>query len=510
LFDHALNSKKTRICKTSNKYINDTSKAMAMKKDLILIYSVQKEVTLLGGVMALLDWDEKTHMPARGIEARSEQMKMISDLMHQKMVSDELYSSLKTLRKEKLSLKDSIVVRELYKDVTKIRRLPREFVQLLTKETVLASQVWEKAKKKNDFSLFKPQLAKMVALMRKEAKYLHPNLKPYDGLLDENEEGMTSERLTKLFEPLKSELILLLNKIKASPEYKKQKEITVKMPIDEQKELILAMQSKMGVTSDVAQLDKSTHPFMTRISEHDVRMTTRYKKPLDAFLSSVHEGGHALYELNLPTQYTNTVIHSVPSTGIHESQSRIWENNIARSFAFWKGQKGFPTNLFRSANMVHPSFIRTESDEVTYCLHIILRYEIERDLINGTLSVDDAKAEWNKKFFTMFGIMPKSDNDGILQDTHWAIGAYGYFPCYAIGSIYASQLYMQMRKELPMDKLVAHQDFAPISKWLKEKVHSKGRTMLADEIIKKACGKGLDPEVFVKYLNEKYSKIYSI
>jgi carboxypeptidase Taq len=160
--------------------------------------------------------------------------------------------------------------------------------------------------------------------------------------------------------------------------------------------------------------------------------------------------------------------------------------------------------------MVRPSFIRTESDEITYCLHIILRYEIERDLINGTLSVDDAKAEWNRKFFTMFGIMPKTDNDGILQDTHWAIGAYGYFPCYAIGSIYASQLYMQMRKELALDKLVSNQDFAPIAKWLREKVHSKGRTLLADEIIKKACGKGLEPSVFVKYLNEKYSKIYSI
>lgn len=489
-----------------------------MKKELEYIYAVQKEVVHLRWLMELLDWDEKVCMPAKGIEGRAEQTKIISDMIYMRMTSDQLWNALEKALKNKLSRKDSIVVKELHKQVSKIRRLPRKFVQELTMHCVRASGEWQKARKKDDFSMFKPALKKMVELKRKEARYLDPKAKcPYDALLDDYEEGMTTEKLTEFFDGLRKGLVPLLNKIKSSRRYRDQKKLQARMSQAEQERVLRDMISRMGLTPERTRLDVSAHPFTISAGPDDVRITTRYPDFKGSFWAGVHEAGHALYELNLPKGFRDTVIYFAPSFGIHESQSLFWEKQIISSPWFWKGY--FPKirklvnvkllDFYRAMNQVRPSFIRVEADEVTYCLHIILRFEIERDLINGKISVDAAEKEWNRKFKEMFGISVKRDNDGILQDMHWSMGAIGYFPSYAIGMVYASQLMKQMSKEMRgVEKKIEKLDFAPIAAWLKKNVHSKGKTMLADDIIKKVCGSGLDHNVFVDYLTKKYSKIY--
>ncbi|MBU0667043.1 MAG: carboxypeptidase M32 [Nanoarchaeota archaeon] len=490
-----------------------------MKEALKLIQEIQKEVFLLHGVIALLDWDEKTYMPKKGIGSRSEQVSIINSLAHKKIVSNELFKTLKKLSKKKLSKKDSIIVKRLLKDVIDARKLPQKFVEELSKESIITSGIWQKARKENDFEIFKLALKKMINLKRKQAKYINPKAEAYDVLIDNHEEGMTAKKLTEIFTPLKKELIKILKDIKKTKQYKAQKHHHIKISEEEQKNLVKLFVEKMSVSWDVLSLDASAHPFTTRISEYDVRITTRFPDLMDAFFSTVHEAGHALYELNLPKEYAPTVIYEAPSMGIHESQSRFWENMICRNKVFWKGyfktfnktakQKVTSEEFYNWINLVRPSYIRVDADEVTYCLHIILRFEIERDLINGKLSVDNARDEWNKKFKEMFGITPKSDNQGILQDIHWSMGAFGYFPSYAIGTIYSSQIRAKLKQEIKdFDSLVERQEFKKIILWLEKNIHSKGRTMLADEIIKKSTGKGLDPESYIKYLKDKYSKIY--
>ncbi len=489
-----------------------------MKKELDYIYAVQKEVVALRGLIELLDWDEKVNMPAKGIEGRAEQTKIISDTVYTRMTSDQLWKALEMLRKKKLSRKDSVVVKELHKQVRKIRRLPRKFVQELTHHSVMSSGIWQKARKKDDFSVFKPALKKMIELKRKEARYLDPKAKcPYDALLDDYEEGMTTEKLTEFFDGLRKGLVPLLNKIKSTPRYKKQKKLKVRMGQAEQERMLRDMLGRIGLPPDRMRLDTSAHPFTISAGPDDVRITTRYPDFKGSFWAGVHEAGHALFELNLPKSFRDTVIYFAPSFGMHESQSLFWEKQIISSPWFWKGY--FPTirkhvrmgllDFYRAANQVRPSFIRVEADEVTYCLHIILRFEIERDLVNGKLSVDKAEKEWNRKFSEMFGIAVKKDNDGILQDMHWSMGAIGYFPSYAIGMVYASQLMKQMSKDMrEVERKIEKLDLAPIAAWLKKNVHSKGKTMLADDLVKKVCGSGLDHKVFVSYLTKKYSKIY--
>lgn len=489
-----------------------------MKKELEYIYSVQKEIVALRGLMELLDWDEKVCMPAKGIGARAEQTKIISDIMYMRMTSDQLWKALEKARKQKLPRKDAIVVKELHKQVKKIKRLPRSLVQEITHHSVMASGKWQEARKKDDFKVFKPALKKMVELKRREAKYLDPKAKcPYDALLDDYEEGMTTEKLTEFFDGLKKGLVPLLKKIKSTEAYRKQKKPKIRMSQAEQQRVLQDMLDMMGLEHDRTRLDRSAHPFTISAGPDDVRITTRYIGFRESFWAGVHEAGHALYELNLPKQFKDTVIHSAPSFGMHESQSLFWEKQVISGKSFWKAY--FPTikkhtsmtpdRFYKAMNQVRPSFVRVEADEVTYCLHIILRFEIERDLVNGKLSVDKAEAEWNRRFKEMLGLTVRKDNDGILQDMHWSMGAIGYFPSYAIGMVYASQLMKQMSKEMRgAEKKIENLEFARIADWLRKNVHSRGKTMLAEDIIRKVCGSGLDHKVFIDYLTRKYSKIY--
>lgn len=497
---------------------------MGKEEDLRLVDNYQKELNLFGGIGSLLNWDLEVYMPNNGSKERSEQIALLSKLSHEKVTSDNFFNALKRLRKEDLSENESLMVERLYKDVLKDRKLPSDFVEEFSRVSSLAFDAWKEAKKKNDFNIFKPHLEKIVELNRKKAKYIGLEGHPYNGLMDDFEEGMTVEKLKPKFEELKKGILELLGKIKSSEAYKSQKKEVFEdkdFPREKQLDLAKDVMERIGLTGDFSRLDIAEHPFTTKPSYDDVRLTTNVREsPMFSFMSTIHEAGHGLYEANLPEEFRNTSLGETPSLGIHESQSRFWEIMLAKSQSFWEFYFGkFRENFgfdnfdkfFNEINMIEPSLIRIESDEVHYCLHIILRFEIELGLIEGSIEVKDLPEVWNNKMKELIGVVPESDSKGVLQDVHWAHGAFGYFPTYALGTVYSSQLYNSLKREMPeIDKDVEKGDYSRIRDWLKKNVHQKGRKYLADEIIEQVCGSGLNPQEFLKHLEDKYSKIYGL
>ena len=495
-----------------------------MNNDLELINNYQKEMTLLNQSIALLEWDQLTYMPSKGVGSRSEQISLLSNLIHKKMISNELFTSLNALKKQKLSNKNGLMVKKLYKEVSKSRKLPEEYIKELSKITSLAYNAWELARKENRFKKFQPYLEKIVKLKKQECKYINEPGHEYNSLLDQYEEGMTVERLKPIFFKLEKNLIDLLNKIKESGNYRKQKKSMLKQhfSIEKQRKLCDDVAKRMGLLGFFSRLDLTTHPFSEKIGVDDVRMVTGFREsPLFSFESTMHEAGHALYELNLPEEDAYNILGKVPSLGIHESQARFWENMIGKNKLFWKfyfpifkkefNLKGDFNQWFKEINYVKPSLVRIESDELTYCLHIILRFELELGLIEGSIKVSDLPKLWSKKMKELLGIVPRNDKDGVLQDVHWSGGSFGYFPTYAIGTIYSSQLYKQLLKERPLvEEKIRKGNFNEIILWLDKKIYKVGNKSTADEIIKKACREGLNPKVFTDYLIKKYSELYEI
>jgi carboxypeptidase Taq len=387
--------------------------------------------------------------------------------------------------------------------------------------------VWQEAREKDKFLLFAPHLEKIVELEKEYCRFIDLPGPAYNSLLDEYEEGMTVETLKKEFAYLKPQITEILEKITSSDVYGRQQAFDMKFDVEKQKRICDFVVKKMNLPKRRSRLDVSTHPFTTSMGDDDVRITTNYerKNPLFSFFSTVHEAGHALYELGLPRdEFKDTVISDAPSLGLHESQSRFWENMIARNKHFWnyfysEFQKIAPEKLkdmdietwYRYVNQVRPSFIRVEADELTYCLHVILRFEIELALMEEKISVSELPQVWNEKMHDLLGITPNNDKEGVLQDMHWSGGSFGYFPTYAIGTIYASQLFKQLSKEkTDIYEQIEQGNFKNILTWLREHIHRYGRLMTADEIIKKTCGDGLNSKVFVSYLKDKYYPLYDV
>jgi len=500
-----------------------------MKDSLEFIYKQQKELANFGGISALLGWDQMTYMPPKGIDERAEQLSLISRFAHERVISDEFYGHITKLSAmvDRLPEKDRVVVTKLKEDVEKARKVPAEFVEKMARTTTRAYAVWQEAKEKNTFSTFAPHLEKIIELERQYCDFIKLPGHPYNSLLDDYEEGMTVQKLQHEFQVLKPKLVEILENITTSNIHQKQRPLTLDLDIDTQQKLCRLVLQQMNLPSDRSRLDVSTHPFTTTLSDDDVRITTNYehKGLLSSFFSTVHETGHALYELGLPKgEYKDTVISDAPSLGIHESQSRFWENMIARSMSFWAYsapvfQKTVPDKCngmsaetwYRAVNHVRPSFIRVEADELTYCLHVILRFELELALIDGTIAVAELPCCWNEKMTQLLGITPKTDTEGVLQDMHWSTGEFGYFPTYAIGTIYASQLFKKITQELPsLYEEITRGNFSIVTDWLHEHVYKYGRLMTADEIVEKTCGEGLNSNVFVTYLKEKYYPLYEV
>jgi carboxypeptidase Taq len=496
---------------------------MGIKEDLELVKKFQKEIHLLGQAYALLKWDQQTYMPKKASVSRAEQLSLLDSIIHEKKTSEEFFQAVKRLQKEDLGENDKIMIKHLYKDLSKAHKLPKDFIEELSRATALGFDAWIDSKEKKDFEIFRPFLEKIVSLKQKETALIAIGDHPCDSLLDSYEEGMTVKELKEKFEKLKIGILKILRKIKNSEKYKNQKIILRNKSFSHDKQISLAKEvsKKIGLHSDFSRIDFAEHPYTLTIGENDIRITTNIREnPLFSFESTIHESGHGLYEKNLPEEHKYTVLKDSPSYGIHESQSRFWEIMIGRSKDFWdyyfkKFNEFFDIKDFNQwffeINHIRPGKIRIESDELHYHLHIILRFEIELGLIEGTLDVSELPKVWNKKMEEYFGIAPEHDSEGVLQDVHWSQGSFGYFPSYALGTIYAFQLFNVLKNKFPeISEDMKNGDYSKIKDWLKENVHIHGKKFLAEELIKKICGKGLDVDSYLDYLDKKYSEIYNL
>lgn len=476
----------------------------------------------------LLEWDQETYMPSQGIELRAEQNKLINELIHKiktgnkfaKLLSELIDMEQGTILANDLSFEQKAALKELRRDFLHEKKLNISFIKKFTEATTTGLDVWKKAKSQDSFKTFLPYLNKIVTLTRKKADLLGYKDHPYNALLDLFEPEITVAKIDGIFNPLKKQLVSLLQKIQS-----KQKKIDPSLlkghfPIDKQKALSHEVIDDMGLTKANYNLSETAHPFCLSLSPADIRMTTHFYEDdfTNAFFATVHECGHALYEHNLPLEHFGTPLAEPASFGIHESQSRIWETFIGQSKPFWhhyfpKLQKYFPDayskasleSFYDAINEVKPSFIRIFADEVTYNLHIIIRYELEKDLLQGTLAVKDLPEAWNSKMQNYLGITPKNFKEGCLQDIHWSLGLFGYFPSYTLGNLYAGALHFHLNKTYPdFHKRISSGDLKFITAYLKDKIHKHGRCYPPLELIEKATDSKFSPEPYLSYLELKY------
>ncbi len=487
------------------------------------------ELANIGGASAVLGWDQQVYMPHKGNLARGMQMSTLSGIAHERFTSKEMGNLINKLREDanyqKLDENDKAIVDIINHDYERATKLPQDFVIEVTQASSNAFVAWEEARAKSNFDEFKPHLEKMVDISRKMADLFGYDKSPYDALLEEYERGMTVEELNPLFADLKDQIVPFLESIQNSNVKTNSEIIHRHYPADKQWEFTIELLRTMGYDFDSGRQDKSTHPFTTSFHPNDVRVTTRIDENYlsDGVSSTIHEGGHALYEQGLPAEYYGTPICSADSLGIHESQSRLWENMVGRSTNFWRYyyhrlQKYFPDALkgismkefLLSFNHVEPGFIRVDADEVTYNLHILLRYEIERDAVEGKINVSDMKDLWNSKMKEYLGLTPKNDKEGILQDVHWS-SPMGYFPTYTLGNLYSAQLYHKVLEENPdMEKEFEQGNFSTLLRWLREKVHRHGSKYTPKELIKRATGEEPTADYFVNHIYDRYGEIYEI
>ncbi|WP_281862744.1 carboxypeptidase M32 [Planomicrobium okeanokoites] len=488
-----------------------------------------KKLKAYNEAVSLLYWDLRTGAPKKGVDLRSETIGVISSDIFIMSTSDEFGELITSLEAKKEEL-DPVMLRsveEARKQYDLSKKIPadeyKEFVILQSK----AESVWETAKDTDDFSLFQPYLEKMVATTKKMIGYWgEKNGSAYNTLLDQYEPGMTTEILDEVFGDLRSRIIPLVQKIADSPNKPQTDFLYRQFPKEAQESFSDKILEQLGYDFDAGRLDETVHPFMIGINRQDVRITTKYdeKDFRTAVFGTIHECGHALYEQNIGEELSGTLVETGASMGIHESQSLFFENFVGRSEKFWEKNyemlKMFSPEQFgqvsqeefiRAINESKPSLIRIEADELTYALHIMIRYELEKGLFNGDLEVKDLPQLWNDKYEEYLGVRPSNNSEGVLQDVHWAGASFGYFPSYALGYMYAAQFKNAMLKDLPnYDELLAAGDIAPIRNWLTENVHKHGSMKKPLEILEEATGEGLNAEHLAKYLEEKYSKVYQL
>jgi carboxypeptidase Taq len=418
------------------------------------------------------------------------------------------------------------LLREVWRDYSRAKKLPSDFVIRLSRECSLAQQVWVEAKEHHAFSQFLPNLRTVLSLKREEAEYLGYRDSPYNALLDVYEPGSTIAALRPLFAQVKGRLVPLLKKIQQSSVQIDDAMLFHTFDQAPQLEFGRMVLTAMGYDFERGRLDLSSHPFTTSFHPTDVRVTTRvHEHDLQSCLfSCIHEGGHGLYDQGLDPRYFGTPLGDSVSLGIHESQSRMWENCVGRSRPFWHFfypmlQQTFYHQLraldgeqfYAAINRVKPSLIRVEADELTYNLHVMLRFEIEQDLIEGRTRPEDLPGIWNQKMEEYLGIAPSNDAEGVLQDVHWSLGAFGYFPTYTLGNLYSVQFYEQAKLEIPhLEDEIAAGQLMVLQCWLGQKIHRWGRMFTPDHLAQRVTGRSLDPEPFLSYVEKKYGELYRL
>lgn len=480
----------------------------------------------LASTVAILSWDQETMMPPAGGVWRARQLSTLAALHHEQLTDPAWEELLERLEEEDLDLWGRASLREFRRQYDKARRLPESLVRELAETTSLASQHWVRAREASDFQLFQPWLEKVLHLKRQQAACLQCSNTLYEALLDEYEPGMQEARLEELFRGLQPALSSLLQRIQASPVFDQVPALQGNFPIESQRELGREIMTAMGFDWNAGRLDVSPHPFCTGLTPRDVRITTRYSESdfTNSLFGILHETGHALYEQGLDPEHYGLPACDAISLGIHESQSRLWENQVGRSLPFWT--HWFPRlrqvfagrlegvsleDFLRRINRVRPSLIRVDADEVTYGLHVILRYELEQRMIQGSLEVAELPEAWNQRMEEYLGIVPERDAEGVLQDTHWSQGLIGYFPTYLLGNLYAAQIYACARRSIPdLEGQIRSGEMRSLREWLREQVHRPGKTLTADELIEKISGKPLDTQDLLGYLEDKFRSLYAI
>lgn len=486
-----------------------------------------QKVADISYTISVLSWDQEVNMPINGGAERSRQIATLSGVAHEMSTSDKLGDLLYNLQASKNALNETQKrnVAESLKAYKKKKKLPTEFVQRLSKTTSTTYQAWHKAKNANDYLLFEPHLKEMVLLKQEEASLKGYKEHPYDALLNDFEPGETTEKLNKLFGDVRAQLVDFVQNISACTppadswmfkHYDK----------DKQWQFGIDMLKQMGYNFKSGRQDVSAHPFTTSFGTQDIRVTTRInEKDFHEMLwSCIHEGGHALYEQGFKTDNYGLPAASAVSLGIHESQSRLWENNIGRCIPYWKANYGklqqlFPENLgglslldfYKSMNVVKPSLVRTNADELTYHFHILVRFEIEKALIEGSIDTKNLDDYWNIKYKEYLGIDVPNAAQGVLQDIHWSHGAFGYFPTYSLGSFYAAQFYTQACMDIPnLEDSIAQGNLKPLLQWLRTNIHQHGKLYSAEELCIRITGEPLNFTYFMQYAKKKYNFIYGL
>ncbi|MHA1303317.1 MAG: carboxypeptidase M32 [Candidatus Heimdallarchaeaceae archaeon] len=486
-----------------------------------------KEKQVINQISMLLGWDNQVMMPPKAVQQRGEQMAFISKLEHERSTDPRIGELIKEIEEDpeyenlsEIEKRNVYLIKREYERATKV---PADFIAEFTRQSVITQEVWKNAKQNNDFESYKPYLKKILEMGKQFAKYINPDLPPYDVLLDYFEPGMNTEKYDKIFIPLKEALVPLIKKCKASPHQPNKNILFRKCPIEIQKKLSLDVIPIINYDLERGRLDEAAHPFTTG-NYDDVRITTRYLEDYfpASFFATMHEGGHACYDQNLKVEFRYQPVGNYCSMGIHEANSRFYENIIGRSVEFWK----FYYNRFKeitgdifadvsledlvhAINKVESSAIRVEADELTYNLHIILRYELERDLMEGKIEVDNLPEIWNNKMQELLDYDVKNDTEGVLQDIHWSGGMVGYFPTYSMGNIYGAQFLAKLEKDIPnWREEVEKGNVQVMTDWMKENVQEKGNLYDPADLVKEVTGEEPTSKYLINYLTKKYSKLY--
>ncbi len=503
-----------------------------MRDEFKKLIDMDRERTLLSHIGALLSWDQETYLPERAVEERSEQLALIGGMAHDKAVRPEIGELLAALEAEagpgsegSPDETEKAYLRVARREFDRETKLPSSLVTELARHTSLSQSAWVQARKDNDFAGFAPFLQKMIDLNVEMASVLDATAKPYDVLLDLYEIGSSEASVAKVFSAMRDDLVRILGAIRARPQVD-DAFLHRRVSASSQAKISDYFMDAIGFDRGRGRLDTTAHPFTTTLGRDDIRITTRYEEDFfpSSIFSTIHEGGHALYEMGIDPHpdFRGTKLAEAVSMAVHESQSRMWENIVGRSSPFWKKHYSSLVGMTEGAldgvsredfvkaiNRVEPSLIRTEADEVTYGLHVIARFELESALIGGRLAVADLPEAWNRKIKELLGLDVPSDAQGCLQDVHWSVGYFGYFPSYALGNLYAAQFWSAMKAQMPdMGRRLEAGESAHIREWLESNIHRFGSMYLPGALVKRVTGSPLDASHFTRYLEEKYSAIY--
>ncbi|MFT5833276.1 MAG: carboxypeptidase Taq [Cognaticolwellia sp.] len=485
-----------------------------------------RKIADINGAISVMAWDKEVNLPKNGAAARSQQMATLSGMAHELFTAAEFGKELEGLMaSDELTTAEYKNVTLTLKDYNRSTKLPTEYVIRRSEAVSEAYHAWMKAREANDFGIYKDALKKIIAIAREAAELFGYEDHPYDALLDMYEPNAKTADLTILFKDVREQLVNFVKVLKEKPQVENSF-LSKFYEKDKQWDFGLGLLKNMGYDFDAGRQDISTHPFTITFAPTDVRVTTRVDENdlSNMIWSCIHEGGHGLYEQGLKWENYGLPIGEACSLGIHESQARMWENNVGRSHAYWQAhysglQQVFPNNLshislkdfYNGMNQIAPNAIRTEADELHYHFHVLIRFEIEKELMAGTLEVDDLSKVWNQKYAEYMGIEIKNDNEGILQDIHWSHGSIGYFPTYSLGSFYAAQFFAKAQDEIPnLVNEISEGDSSNLLAWLRQNIHQHGRYFTPEELCIKITGEKLNFKYFMDYAKQKFGSIYGI